>query len=67
LRLARALEKKIEHRNGRLRVLGSAFDAKLMAPPRDRDIELGLNLSQIGVERARYIRQFGVAGVGSKP
>jgi hypothetical protein len=38
-----------------------------MAPPRDRDIELGLNLSQIGVERARYIRQFGVAGVGSKP
>jgi hypothetical protein len=38
-----------------------------MAPPRDRDIELGLNLSQIGVERARYIRQVGVAGVGSKP
>jgi hypothetical protein len=67
LRLARALEKKIEHRNGCLRILGNAFDTKLMTPPRDRNIELGLNLSQIGIERARYIQQFSVAGVGSKP
>jgi hypothetical protein len=67
LRFARALEKKIKHRNGRLRIFGSAFDAKLMTSPRNRDIELGLDLPQIGVERAGYVRQVGVAGVGRKP
>ena len=41
---------------------------KLMAPPRDRDIELGLDLSQIGVERARYrLASSALSGVGSKP
>jgi hypothetical protein len=38
-----------------------------VSTPRDRNVELGLDLPQIGVERARYVRQFGVAGVGRKP
>ena len=52
LRLACALEEKLEHRNGRLRIFGRAFDAKLVATTRNRNVELGFDLTQVSVERA---------------
>jgi len=52
-----ALQEVLEQLDCGLRIRGVAFDPELVAAPRDGDIEFGLNLPQVDVERTRDVRE----------
>jgi hypothetical protein len=61
--LVRAAQEVLEQLDRGLSALGAAFDPELVTAPSDGDIEFGLHLPQVDIERTRDVREVVIVDV----